>query len=209
MNANERRWHPGDVVRYEGVAFGDVFVRVPVRVICDEPGLVTLWMAPGSSLLTRVLADGHPVPRVMSADEYARLDTRLEARSYAHGILAAIPTDRSYAIQLSWEDPGWRFRGWYVNVQTPLERTPHGFRARDLYLDVVVDPDRAWRLKDEDELAEAVSKGRLTQSEADGILDEADRLIPDIEARRFPFDDTYIDFRPDPSWTVPSIGTYA
>ena len=49
-------------------------------------------------------------------------------------------------------DPDRRFAGWYVNLQKPFRRTARGFETMDLMLDLVVEVDRSWWWKDEDEL---------------------------------------------------------
>jgi hypothetical protein len=39
-----------------------------------------------------------------------------------------------------------------VNLQEPFRRSQFGFETMDLALDVIVEADRSWRWKDEDEL---------------------------------------------------------
>jgi len=39
--------------------------------------------------------------------------------------------------------------------------------------------------------------------DAEAVWAEGRRVIPMIEAGEFPFDGTWCDFRPDPSWTWP------
>lgn len=74
----------------------------------------------------------------------------------------------------------------------------------DQDLDIVVEVDRSWSWKDEDEFTE-----RLGFPEQYWVADEAavraegSGLVPLIEAGAFPFDGTWCDFRPDPQWTMP------
>lgn len=52
--------------------------------------------------------------------------------------------------------------GYYCDVLTPLEKTPAGYRLRDLLLDVWIGADGHSRVLDEDEFAAAVQAGALT-----------------------------------------------
>ncbi|MDQ3875624.1 MAG: DUF402 domain-containing protein [Actinomycetota bacterium] len=61
-----------------------------------------------------------------------------------------------HAVWVSWQD-GWRPWGWYVNLQEPIRRTPHGVQTMDLMLDVLIGDD-TWRWKDEDEFAALVPR---------------------------------------------------
>ena len=45
------------------------------------------------------------------------------------------------------------------------------------------------------------------ESDADAIRREAERVIPDIEAGRFPFDDSLVDWRPEPGWPIPRLSS--
>jgi hypothetical protein len=79
------------------------------------------------------------------------------------------------------------FRGWYVNVQEPVRRTPVGFDVVDLTLDIVVRPDLSWYWKDEDELALALSRGGLSEAFAAQIRHAGEEVVELIESRQSPF----------------------
>lgn len=108
-------------------------------------------------------------------------------------------------MRLHWNETDWAFRGWYVNLQDPVKRVPTGFDTADHVLDLQVTPDGAWSWKDEDEMAEAIRIGRFSQVEANVIRSAGEGVIPDIEARRWPFDGSLIDWRPDPAWPLPTM----
>ena len=55
------------------------------------------------------------------------------------------------------------FLGWYVNFETPYVRTDDGVEINDLALDIVVEPDGAWRWKDVEELGPCLARGRITR----------------------------------------------
>lgn len=100
------------------------------------------------------------------------------------------------------------FRGWYVNLEEPYRRWDDGYAAgidsADHALDIWVEPDRAWRWKDEQEFADKTGHPDYWSLEqAADIRATGERLVERIEAARFPFDGTWCDFRPDPAWPRP------
>ena len=83
------------------------------------------------------------------------------------------------------------FVGWYVNFQQPFQRAGSRFDTVrfdtvDLVLDLVVAPDRSWRLKDEDDFQRAISDGHLTAEAGTIVRAEAERMIGVLAARRIP-----------------------
>lgn len=200
------RWQPGDQVLVEMMDFGMPFMVLPVTVVWDRPDELVLWFAEGTPYRHRVQRDSSGIPRVASPSAFAQLDTQLvPTTAPGRTALVVLRPGRAHAVQLHWDMPGWRFRQWYVNLQTPFARTTHGIRSTDRFLDIVVDPDLSWRWKDEDEAQEAVRVGRLTSAEAAAIREEGERVVTDIEAGRPPFDRTYTQWRPDPAWEVPPV----
>jgi predicted RNA-binding protein associated with RNAse of E/G family len=121
-----------------------------------------------------------------------------------HALSFAWP-GRPHAVLLMW-DASWTPRSWYVNLQDPLLRTPLGFDYLDLALDVIVALDRStWSWKDEDELAEAVGRGVVSEERAAGLRPEAEALVRRILDGEPPFDRDWVGWRPDPSWGVPEL----
>lgn len=200
------RWRPGNQVLVEMMDFGMPFMRLPVTVVWDRPDELALWFADGTPYSHRVQGNGSGIPRVAPPAAFAQLETRLvPTTAPGRAALAVIRPGQAHAVQLHWDMPGWRFRQWYVNLQTPFERTTRGIRCTDRFLDIVVAPDRTWRWKDEEELDEAVRVDRLSTAEVAAIRAEGARVVLDIETGRSPFTDTYTQWRPDPAWKIPAL----
>lgn len=113
--------------------------------------------------------------------------------------------EEAHAIWLFWDATDWSFIGYYINLQTPLVRTSVGFDTADLLLDIQVAPDLSWHWKDEDEFEAALDHGILTDGTATMARDAASRAIADLEAQRWPFDGSLLDWRPDPTWPNSAI----
>ena len=90
----------------------------------------------------------------------------------------------SHSVYVHWGRDG-EFLGWYVNLEEPWRETTLGFDTTDHLLDIWIDPDRTWRWKDEDHLAEAVEIGLFTQEKADAVRERRrarDRAHRGLEA---------------------------
>jgi len=92
-----------------------------------------------------------------------------------------------------------------VNLQEPLRKTRIGFDTLDHELDVIVEFNGSWRWKDEDELAEAISRGLLPAEDEPRLRSEGERAVRRIVEREPPFDRDWSDWRPDPAWPVPAL----
>jgi predicted RNA-binding protein associated with RNAse of E/G family len=103
--------------------------------------------------------------------------------------------DDAHSLDLFW-DEAWRFLGWYVNLQTPLRRSPLGFDMTDHALDVWVEPDGRWGWKDEADFAEAQRLGVLDAREAAAVRAEGDRVIA-----AKPWPTGWESWRPPADWT--------
>jgi hypothetical protein len=196
---------PGQVIEVSFLLGDEPFLVMPVTVVADRDDHISHYLADGTTYLRRVAVDGSSLPRVLAARDIGSIETRLISATW-RGSHRLVVTSRgqAHAVFLSWGSPGWIFRGWYVNLQEPLRRSDRGFETRDQFLDIRVAPDRSWEWKDEDELDLAIELGRLTRAQAEAIRREGESVIPAIEARRFPFDDSLLHWRPDASWPVPS-----
>jgi predicted RNA-binding protein associated with RNAse of E/G family len=108
----------------------------------------------------------------------------------------------AHSLDLFWDDATGDFLGWYVNLQTPLQRSPLGFDTTDQALDVVIDPDGSWRWKDEDDLAACVELGLFTTQEAAEIRAEGEQVIAVLPSL---IPTGWEDWRPDPAWQLPAL----
>jgi len=192
-------WHPGDPVVLREIWRGRVFDARPATVVRDAEDGTAVYVSPDTRVKAPVGKDGLPL-RLPD-----RWWTLVNWRRSHSRILGLAWPDVSYAVLMRWDAGTDAFLGWYLNLQTPLRRTVLGFDYTDHFLDVVVDPDRSWRWKDEDELEHAVERELVSEAEAREIRAEGERAIARIEARVEPFDDRWVGWRPDPLWTPATL----
>jgi hypothetical protein len=120
------------------------------------------------------------------------------------GVLKLARPGEPWSVWLFW-DPDWRFRNWYVNLEEPLSRWAGGVDSEDHFLDISVHPDRTWRWLDEDEFAQARRDGLVDSALARRVREAGRAAVAVIESWGPPFADGWENWRPDPSWTVPSL----
>jgi predicted RNA-binding protein associated with RNAse of E/G family len=93
----------------------------------------------------------------------------------------------------SWHDIGLfhdathRFTGWYANILTPVRfRAPLVWETTDLFLDIWLGAAGDAVLLDEDELDSALDRGWLDPAVAVSARAEADRLLEEAAAGKWP-----------------------
>jgi predicted RNA-binding protein associated with RNAse of E/G family len=125
--------------------------------------------------------------------------TTVETTWHTNRILWVWPRAVSYMIGHIWEDATDQFRGWYLNLQTPLRRSHIGFDLWDQLLDVVVRPDRTWFWNDEDQFEDAIRLHVIGSTEAAAVRAQGESLIRGLDAL---LPTGCEDWRPEPGWPV-------
>ncbi len=197
---------PGDqiLLRYRRRVPGEVMC--PVTVVEDGPSHVALYTAPGTPIKGQATAEGVRLTRATSFAERERMVPGLADDVWTDNhVLQLIRPGEPRSTWLIWRGGDWAFRGYYVNLQAPLQRTPLGFDTADYLLDLVVAPDLEWSWKDAEEVAIAREHGFVAPAILDRMEAEGERAIRDIGARAWPFNAGYESWRPDPAWTIPAL----
>lgn len=184
----------GTVVTLRETWLGRTLALRPVRVVEDVPRQHRAFYL---SLGSRWLNDPRDHGEVRFLDVPWELERAIAQR---HVLSFAFP-DTPYAVLLSWTAE-WDFRGYYVNIESPLRiAADRALEYTDWFLDVRIPPtlDR-YEWKDEHELEEAVARGILTPAEALDVRWAGERAIEHVLMREPPFDQDWLSWRPDPWW---------
>lgn len=189
-------WQAGEAVVRREIVGGLPWLGWMVNVVVDSPELLATYSPHGSAFHFPSgdwpTSDGrHP----WHGNEGWRGNGTLMLQR---------PGDR-YAVWLFWSGPDREFRGWYVNLESPFARTEIGFDTRDLELDLVIAPDRSWTMKDVDLLWQRHEEGRFSIAEVRNILDLGASVGRMIDSGNWWWEDSWVDWRPDPLWKVPEI----
>ncbi len=191
-------WKPGDAVVRREIVGGVPWLGWMVNVVEDSPDLLATYSPSGS-------------PFHFPEGNWPTRDGRHPWHGYGgwqgSGTLMLQRPGDCYAVWLFWDGPDREFRGWYVNLESPFARTRIGFDTLDLELDIVVAPDGSWSMKDVDLLWQRREEGRFSLGEVRNILDLGDSLGRMLDSGDWWWDAAWVDWAPDPDWTVPDIPT--
>jgi hypothetical protein len=193
---------PGQTVMLREILDGKVWGAQPLLVVQDKPDMTVLYLSDGAITKMPTRLDGS---RVKASD---RLASRwiLQDRDWNKLNLLRLNIPGSiYSVLVFRNAVDMSHRSWYINLEDPLCRTVKGFEFLDQWLDIIIKPDLSgWHWKDEDELAEAVELGLISQEKAAALYKEGERVANWIQSGKSPFNG-WEKWRPDPSWKVPVL----
>lgn len=208
----QKRWNPGDVILEEG--WNPVGMLVAVRaetVVEDSERCLALYSAAGATYWS-----GDPNPgslrNALSIEERMQVFLSREPMEYREftnrsNVLLLREAGVPFSVWLFW-DASWNFRNWYVNLESPYERSARGISATDHHLDIVIAPDLTWRWKDEDEFEAMYEAGAFSAEEHAAVRAAGLSAIRRVEKRAWPFDEDWPTWRSDPSWPVPRTSAF-
>jgi hypothetical protein len=201
---------PGQVILHRNVRRGRIGWVRPARVVSDDDRGLLIWLARGTPVVNEAYRDGRFLRQIPFLEWAAGPHRHVIGEWNGAGVLKLMPAGACHSVWWFRDDED-RFTAWYVNLEEPAVRwsDPAGAAGVDMIdqdLDIIVRPDRSWEWKDEDEFVE-----RLAHPEHYWVDDEAavraegERVVKQIEAGEFPFDGTWTDFHPDPTWPTPTL----
>jgi hypothetical protein len=180
---------------------GRIEIVWPCRVVEDRPDLVALFIAAGS----RYKAG----PKRTAAEKRARPSPALPPEEFVwrSDTLRLMLPGRAHSVWLFFEPEAkdLRLSRYFVNLEEPFRRTPLGFDTQDHTLDVIVNPDRSWRWRDEEELENHVLEGFFPRTLADAIRAEGTRVIDEIVSGTHPCLAGWSQWRPPLEWAIPTM----
>jgi hypothetical protein len=201
------RFEPGRTVLRRFWRGGRIGFLNVARVVGDDERGLRLWIPSGASYWRIIAPDGrtHHDGPIDALGEHAALT---ELTWTGSSVLVWMAPARAYSVWWFFDPKTGDFAGWYGNLEDPYARWDDGAAAgvdtADHALDLLIAPDGSWRFKDLEEFTARIGHPLYwTTAEAAEIRAEGERLGALASARAFPFDGTWSDFRPDPTWPTP------
>lgn len=206
------RWRRGDLVERREVLdlsplppvdprpgwSGSAWLTVPVFVVDDSAAELVCYLPPGA-------------PFVFPTGEWPTPTGRhpWDGRGgwTGHGCLMVHRPGDHHAVWHFWTGPERTFAGWYINLQTAFVRDRLGFSTQDLELDIVIEPDGTWHLKDLDLLPQRVAEGRYGQELIEWVVGYGDELARRIDAGDWWWDRSWAAWSPPAAWDDHFSGT--
>jgi len=194
------RWSHGDKIIYRGLWKGSIYWALPVTVVQDSKDAIALYWPAGT-----------PVKRPKTRATIEELSTKPYPEisdSYwtDTDILLLCNEGKPYSINSMRSAESGELLCWYVNIQAPLHRIDIGFETEDLLLDVVFQPDLStWKLKDEDELDDALKLGLFDNQSVSEIRAAAEDAIKSITSGTSPVNSNWSSWTPPELWDIPEM----
>ena len=197
----------GETAVVQEIWEGRVWAARPVTVVRDEGGFAALWFPRGTRWKAPTTPEGRP--RAEDRGEWLaecalRGEWTFRDAEWDVDTLKLFFEGAWHAVWVSWLPSGEHW-GWYVNLQRPFRRTELGFETMDMVLDLIVDPDRTWRWKDEDELETWVARGVCEPGLAGQLRAEGLAVARKAERDQPPFSWDWPKWRPDQAWGLPQL----
>lgn len=173
----------------------------PVTVVADTPDVIALYMMPGTTYKHPRALDGSPVPHFLP-DDWVLVDTQW----LGGGALYLSQPGQWYVIMGLLRDDNQGIERWYVNLQTPYQRTHMGFDYLDQELDIVLNRElTAWSWKDEEKFIEAQRRGRIPVQQGAYVGRVGEDVLQQLQARRLKLPEPWRNWRPPEHWAIPPM----
>lgn len=201
-------WKPGDVVTWRGLYRERVWHVQPTILVKDSPEEVVLTLLPGTECLAE---ESYPQGKENAKRWWDFKDRDWQMTPYTwhtNRFLLIFEPEKFYSTILFWNHRSDQFLCYYINFQLPFERNDHAVDTRDLELDIVIRPDLSYEWKDLDDYRKAIEHGLLTPELIQGIEEAKPEIFHRLENRLYPFDGSWLDWRPDPTWQPPKLPEY-
>ena len=199
-------WREGDNVLLRGIYNNRPAYVQSLRVVKDTLEETALLIWPGAEC---VAPNGYIQLGHALWDRWAEtLTNTLNMKKYfwhTNRLLILLEPDKFYSTIYIWNAASDKFVCYYINFQLPFRRTPLGFDTLDLDLDIVVEPTQKWEWKDVEEYKQGISVGGIQSDWVNEIDYAQSEVITRIENHTYPLDASWLNWRPDPTWTAPYL----
>jgi hypothetical protein len=198
-------WKTGDRLMWRGIYRDRVWYAQTAIVVKDSPDETVLARLPG--------AEGRAEQDYVRKKENGRRRWDFQHEDWVlenfpwhtNRLLFLLEPETYYATILFWNHGSNAFLGYYINFQLPFKRSRYGVDTLDLELDLAVNPDLSFQWKDVDDYKKGMETGIILPEWVEGIEMAKTEVLDKLEKRQYPFDGSWLDWRPDPSWSPPTL----
>jgi protein associated with RNAse G/E len=201
-------WKPNDVIAWRGIFKNRIWHAHSTIVVKDTLSESALALLPGAECITdeEYIRYMNGETAVKRRWDYIDKDWVLQGFSWhTNRLLILVEPEKYYSTILFWNDKSNEFLCYYINFQLPIKRSRFGMDTLDLDLDLIVNPDLKIEWKDVNEYQKGIETGIILPEWVSGIERSKQEVLDKITNREYPFDQSWLDWKPDPSWAPPKF----
>ena len=204
MNST-KAWKYGDIVVVRGIFNSSICHAQSAIIVKDTPEEIALSLLPGSECID---LEGYLNGKQNSKRRWDFKDKPFELEKYiwhTNRLLLLIEPENYYSTIYFWHNDTNQFLCYYINFQTPFKRSHVGFDTLDLELDMIINPDNDWKIKDVDDYKKGIANGTILYEWIQEIETAKTKVLAKLAHKQYPFDSSWVNWRPDPSWSAPKL----
>lgn len=198
-------WQPGEIVLWKETFDDRIWHAHTAIAVKDNPEETVLVYLPGSEGMAHA---GWVNGNNEGTHPWEFTDEPWELKNYSWRTfrsLFILEPQKYYTTVFYWNAESDRFLSYYVNFQTPFTRSHFALKTRDLELDLRINPDFSYEWKDLEEYQKGVQTGVILPEWISGIESAKGEILDKLEKRKYPFDGSWLDWTPDPTWSAPKL----
>jgi predicted RNA-binding protein associated with RNAse of E/G family len=198
-------WKPGDVVSWRGIRNNRVWHVQPTIVVKDTSKEIVLTLLPGTECMAEKTYP-HGKRKSKRWWDFKNNDWKLAKYTWhTNRFLLIFESQKYYSTILFWNQDNHEFLCYYINFQIPFQRRYDNVDTLDLELDLIVNPDFSMQWKDEEEYQMAIDHGFVSAEWVKEIENAKPEILERIEKRQYPFDGSWLNWKPNPNWSPPKL----
>ena len=198
-------WKPGDVISWRGIYRERIWHVQPTILVRDSPAETVLTLLPGTECIAE---ETYPKGKKNGQRRWFFVDHDWKLAKYTwntNRLLLIFEPQNYYSIILFWNHKSNDFLYYYVNFQLPFKRNLSAVDTLDLDLDLIINPDLSYEWKDIEDYQNAIAHGLILPEWSRGIETATDEIMARLEMRQYPFDGSWLNWKPDPAWQPPTL----
>jgi protein associated with RNAse G/E len=198
-------WKAGDVIAWRGIYRGRIWHVQPTILVKDNPEEIVLALLPE----TECIAEETYLKGKKQGNRrwfFVHDDWHLAKYSWhTNRLLLIFEPEKYYSTILFWHHESNEFLCYYINFQLPFRRNQYALDTLDLDLDLIINSDFSFEWKDVDDYQNAIEHGVISQEWIQGISEAKFEIFSKLEKRQYPFDGSWLDWRPELGWSPPTL----
>jgi protein associated with RNAse G/E len=197
--------NPGDVISWRGIYRERIWHVQPTLLVKDSREEIVLTLLPGTEC---VAPEGYSLGKNSYKRRWNFKEKDWQVEQYlwrTNRLLLLMEAEKYHSTILFWNQESNQFLCYYINFQLPFQRRDCSVDTLDLDLDLIIRPDFTYEWKDVDDYQKAIEHGVILPEWIQGIEEAKLDMFEKLEKRQYPFDGSWLDWKPDPAWQPPKL----